>query len=167
MKNHWRVAQELTSGIMCVISITCGTFFLYLIATKRLKFKDSAQYMIVCLSTVTTLQACGYLEGVLYTTMEKTSQDCNSSEKVGNYSSYIPDETNDKRCKPNKADEILCRLQSSLTTWSSIASFFFTIGIEIYCFRCLHLQKNEIDIGKKWKTIFSVIAFGVPSKFGD
>ena len=124
----------LESAVSCSLSIVGGTVIL---ASYYIlpEIRNFTRKLVVCLTVADLLTAMGYLVS------------------AGRFlvSSNV------------SADEMVCRIQSTITTYSSLVSFFLTSIIAIYIFDTVIEEKDRLGSGR-WLVFFNALSWGVPGK---
>ena len=123
------------SVISCVLSIVGGIVIIitYVILPE---IRNFPRKLILCLTVADMLTSSGYL---LSTT---------------NYLSKLSD---------SDTDHYVCLIQSSITTYSSLVSFFLTSIIAIYLFDTITHRHCRLGT-RNWLLFFNVLSWGIPGK---
>lgn len=143
--------SEILTTISCVLSLCCGVIILVLICRRHLVL-GTCHFMFVCLTIADMMTAGGNLFGVV--------------NKFVN-ADYLPANTSSAgRATVNSCTVTSpeCKIQSFITTWSSMCCFLWTIIIECYCFYCVWRRKHHVPLSSAWKWLISLFCWLVPRK---
>ena len=125
----------LESAVSCSLSIVGGTVIL---ASYYIlpEIRNFTRKLVVCLTVADLLTAMGYLVS------------------AGRFlvSSNV------------SADGNICKIQSTITTYSSLVSFFLTSIIAIYIFDTVQMKKDRLG-SSQWLVFFNALSWGVPGKY--
>ena len=122
------------SAVSCFLSILGGAI---IFATFILipEIRNYARKLVVCLTIADVISAVAYLVSVI------------------RYTNTGDDEEED----------VLCKIQSFCTTYSSIVSFFLTSIIAIYIFDTVSNKTDRLG-STCWLVVFNLISWVVPGK---
>ena len=97
------------------------------------EIRNFTRKLMVCLTIADLLSAVGYSVSVVRDFSESLSSD------------------------------LLCELQGTLTTFSSLASFFLTSITAIYIFDTVIHRKDRVGLNA-WLIVFNMLSWGLPGK---
>ena len=125
----------LESAVSCSLSIIGGTVIL---ASYYIlpEIRNFTRKLVVCLTVADMLSAVGYL---------------------GSAGRFLINNT-------ISADQQICRIQGTITTYSSLVSFFLTSIIAIYIFDTVQMKKDRLG-SIQWLVFFNALSWGVPGKY--
>ena len=117
----------------CILSMIGGLVILVTYGILP-EIRNFTRKLIICLTVADILSASGY---------------------IVSSTSYLINE--------NNHEWYICHIQSTITTFSSIASFFFTSVIAVYIFDTVTHERDRMGT-YKWLLTFNVLSWGVPGK---
>ena len=127
----------LMSVISCSLSVIGATV---IIATYFIlpEIRNFTRKLVVCLTVADLLTALGYI--------------------VSAFGIIINNDSGD--------DEKICKIQSTITTYSSLVSFFLTSIIAVYIFDTVTTKKDRLA-SNRWLVVFNVLSWGLPGRSRD
>ena len=131
------------SSISCSLSIIGGAvIFATFLALPEIR-KFQSRKLVICLTVADSITASAYLMYVIDYAITNNANNENNTQV---------------------AENSVCQVQSFLTTYSSLVSFFLTSFIAVYIFDTVVKQSDRLG-NTKWLLIFNIVSWVIPGKF--
>ena len=147
MSTHITNTALALSTTSCFLSIV-GGFLIIATFLAIPEIRNFTRKLMVCLTIADLLSAIGYSVSVVRNFGETdftTSYD-NGTEEGNTYN-----------------NDTLCIIQGTLTTFSSLASFFLTSITAIYIFDTVVHRQDRVGLNA-WLIVFNMLSWGLPGK---